>query len=424
MREIKITLAICMMAIAIGASGQSREQLGGIYYAYPDGEATNLTLPEAPAGFEPVYISHYGRHGSRWPVNPKAYKIASDFFQEQQIAENLTQEGREVWKMVTLCAGNANGHLGELTTLGERQHHDIALRMMANFPQLFKDGGRVEARSSTQPRCIMSMAAFTDALRTAKPSLDIRRHATPGDMDFIHHQTEEAELMNSDLAPWRWDFDPTRDSLAMVQGVISRLFKNHPDSVAISPEAKIATIPAFTRALYDIAISVQNIPGLEADLYSLFTEEELKNLWLANNYIQYVGNGCSPLTGAIGPACARPLLKEISERAEGMLATGEVPVDLRFGHDTDLLRLVSLMGINSYDVETEDIYKAASEWPNYAIAPMAGNLQLIFYRNDAGEVIFLPLLNENPARIKGAEMIGGGYYPVSLLKELAEEEAK
>ena len=424
MREIKTALAICMMAIAIGASGQSREQLGGIYYAYPEGEAVNLTLPEAPAGFEPVYISHYGRHGSRWPVNPKAYKIASDFFQEQQIAENLTQEGREVWKLVTLCAGNVNGHFGELTTLGERQHHDIALRMMARFPKLFKEGGRVEARSSTQPRCIMSMAAFTDALHTANPSLDIRRHATPGDMDFIHHQTEEAELMNSDLAPWRWEFDPTRDSLAMAPGVIDRLFKNHPDSVEISPDAEIATIPAFNRALYDVAISVQNIPGLEADLYSLFTGEELKNLWLANNYIQYVGNGNSPLTGSIGPENARPLLKEIAERADIMLASGDVAVDLRFGHDTDLLRLVSLMGLNNYDVETEDIYKAAREWPNYVIAPMAGNLQLIFYRNAAGEVIFLPLLNEKPARIKGAEMIEDGFYPASLLKELTEKEDK
>ncbi|MDE5794833.1 MAG: histidine-type phosphatase, partial [Muribaculaceae bacterium] len=42
------------------------EKAGGIYYAY---EVQKDTLPTVPDGYAPVYISHYGRHGSRWPVN-------------------------------------------------------------------------------------------------------------------------------------------------------------------------------------------------------------------------------------------------------------------------------------------------------------------------------------------------------------------
>lgn len=37
---------------------------GGVYYAYPEPEI--LQTP-APAGYKPFYISHYGRHGSRYP---------------------------------------------------------------------------------------------------------------------------------------------------------------------------------------------------------------------------------------------------------------------------------------------------------------------------------------------------------------------
>ena len=156
--------ALCIPVLCIPVLGfsQTPQQFLGIYYAY-DVEVDSMS--DTPAGFEPVYISHYGRHGSRWPVNPKAYKIASDFFRNQQLAQNLTQDGRAAWKLATLCAGNADGHLGELTSIGEQQHHEIASRMASRFPTLFKDNSRIEARSSVEPRCIMSMAAFCESLK-------------------------------------------------------------------------------------------------------------------------------------------------------------------------------------------------------------------------------------------------------------------
>lgn len=82
-----------------------------------------------------------------------------------------------------------------------------------------------------------------------------------------------------------------------------------------------------------------------------------------------------------------------------MLESGEVTADLRFGHDTDLLRLVSLLDLNGYGLETEDIEEAARRWPNWRISPMGGNLQMIFYRNDTGNVIVTIRLNERPAVI-------------------------
>lgn len=374
------------------------EQAGGIYYAY---DVVSDSAATAPAGFEAVYLSHYGRHGSRWPVNGKIYQITSDFFQAQQLKENLTDEGKRVWKLTTLCAGDAAGHMGELTPKGERQHRDIARRMAERWSELFKDGNTVEARSSVEPRCIMSMGAFCESLKESKPGIRLRRHASPGDMDFIHPKTEKASQMNSDDAPWRWDFDPYRDSVAMCRGLAERLFKEVPDT---------AVMPQFMRSLYDIAISVQDIDGLEADLLLLFRREDLEGIWKAGNYVQYVGNGRSPLSDSSGPEAVAPLWKEIVERADEMLASGEVAADLRFGHDTDLLRLVSLLGIESYGVETEDVEEAARKWPNWRIAPMGANLQMVFYRNRPGDVIVTVRLNESPVKITGLEETWPGFY--------------
>lgn len=380
------------------------EKAGGIYYAY---DTEKDYLPPVPEGYAPVYISHYGRHGSRWPVNQKIYKIAGDFFQQQQLAENITPEGKTVWKQVTLCAGNAHGHLGELTPMGERQHKAIAERMYQRFPSLFADDAAVEARSSVEPRCIMSMGAFCDRLKELKPGLDIKKHASPGDMDFIHHNTPEAKLNTGEDAPWIWEFFQYRDSVSKCDGVAARLFKKIPDS---------DSIPLFMRSLYDVAISVQDIDSLDVDILSIFDADELTGLWKAANFMQYNANGKSPLSIYSGTESVKPLLTEMTERADEMLESGRVNVDLRFGHDTDLLRLVSLIDADGRGVEIEDPEEVAEKWRNFEISPMGANLQLIFFRNKAGNVIVLPRLNETPVAISDVPQAFPGYYDWDLIK--------
>lgn len=379
------------------------EKAGGIYYAY-DVEADSIA--PVPEGYAPVYISHYGRHGSRWPVNQKIYKIAGDFFQKQQLAENITPEGKAAWKMVTRCAGNSNGHIGELSPMGERQHKAIAGRMYSRFPDLFSSGAHIVARSSVEPRCIMSMVAFCDRLRELSHA-SIEKHATPGDMDFIHHNTPEAKMNTGEGAPWMWEFSVYRDSVSQCHKTASGLFKN------VSPSDSLAM---FMRSLYDVAISVQDIDSLDADLLSFFDKDELAGLWKASNYMQYNANAKAPVSIYSGTESVKPLLLEITERADEMLSSGEISVDLRFGHDTDLLRLVSLLDIDGRGVELEDAEEAAEKWRNFEISPMGANLQLIFFKNNAGNVIVLPRLNEIPVEISDVPQAAPGYYDWELLK--------
>lgn len=409
MRLLTTAVAVTLGIAGLAASeieetvAGCREKAGGIYYAY---DVESDSVAPVPEGYMPVYISHYGRHGSRWPVNSRIYKTAGDFFQEQQLAENITPEGKTVWKMVTRCAGNAQGHLGELTDKGRRQHRAIADRMHRRFPELFADG-RVTARSSVEPRCIMSMMAFCDRLEEEAGGLTVSKHASPGDMDFIHHNTPEARLNTGEGAPWMWEFSAYRDSVSRCPKTAAKLFKEVPqcDSLAI-----------FMRSLYDVAISVQDIDSLEADLISLFDVDELTGLWKASNYMQYAANGRSPESMSSGPESVRPLLVEMTERADEMMSSGKVSVDLRFGHDTDLLRLVSLIDAGGYGVEIEDVEEASEKWRNFEISPMGGNFQFIFYRNGDGNTIVTARLNESPVRISDVPELFPGYYDWEILK--------
>ena len=48
----------------------SPEKMGSIYYAYPTPNGIQTPVPE---GYSPFYVSHYGRHGSRWMTSDERY---------------------------------------------------------------------------------------------------------------------------------------------------------------------------------------------------------------------------------------------------------------------------------------------------------------------------------------------------------------
>ncbi len=85
------------------------------------------------------------------------------------------------------------------------------------------------------------------------------------------------------------------------------------------------------------------------------------------------------------------LWQRIETEADAAIARGGTGADLRFGHDSNLYRLMTLMGI-----------KLRGENFNYMdeILPMAANLQMVFYRNAQGDVIVQLLHNEHSLGFK------------------------
>ena len=74
MNRLALKLRFCAAFLLLGLWGAdaqtAREQIaavperaGGIYHSY---EYRPAAATPAPDGYTPFYISHYGRHGSRW----------------------------------------------------------------------------------------------------------------------------------------------------------------------------------------------------------------------------------------------------------------------------------------------------------------------------------------------------------------------
>ena len=104
------------------------------YYIYPDSITKPLT--PSPEGKKPFYISHYGRHGSRYISSRSGYDIPYIMIQEADSLEELTEEGQKVLHEMNTIMRNTENRWGELTGFGKRQLQNIGQRMAERFPEV------------------------------------------------------------------------------------------------------------------------------------------------------------------------------------------------------------------------------------------------------------------------------------------------
>ena len=370
MRRINTILLLWLVGLLTSPVFAQYERLGGVYYAYPieSGDETP-ELKAAPAGYEPFYISHYGRHGSRWLTNDARYLWVNQHFNDDK---NLTKLGKNVKKRLTKIWKNAQGNGGQLTALGARQHRGIARRMYHNFPQLFTKDAHLTAHSSTVNRCKESMENFVDELK----HLSDIQHLTPitreEDMAWIAYTSpEEKALENRTNVPLM--ISPDR--------FVKALF--------IDP-SKVKEPTRLLTEMHTIASDMQDVE-LPVSLYDLFTAEEMQAVYEKNNKSMTIIHGDVIENEGIPARCATSLWQRVEADADAAIARGGVGADLRFGHDSNLYRLLTLMGI-----------KLRGEHANYMdeILPMAANLQMVFYKNAQGDVLVQLLHNEQSIGFK------------------------
>ena len=354
------------------AQQKSPEQMGGVYYAYP---VTKTELATAPEGFEPFYISHYGRHGSRWVTSDKRYVWVNQHFEDQK---NLTPLGKNVRKRLEKVWKNAQGNGGKLTPLGGRQHRGIAHRMYQNFPQLFTAEARLTAHSSVVGRCQSSMENFVSELKSLNPSIQIDPVTREEDMAWIAYTSPEQKALEQRTnVPLK--ISPER--------FVKALF--------IDP-SKVEDPTKLLLELHTIASDMQDVE-LDVSLYDLFTKEEMEAVYAKNNEGMTTIHGDVIQNEGIPARSAISLWQRIEADADAAIARGGVGADLRFGHDSNLFRLMNLMGIDLRGVRSEESgvrYHLMDE-----ILPMAANLQMIFYKNAQGDVVVQLLHNEHPVDI-------------------------
>ena len=388
MNRLNRYLLLGMACLIAGPLFAQYEKMGGVYYAYPVTETTMLAAPE---GYEPFYISHYGRHGSRWLPNDKRYTWVNRQFKDKN---RLTKLGKDVRKRLEKIWKNAEGNGGLLTPLGGRQHRQIARRMYQNFPQLFTAEAHITAHSSTVNRCKTSMENFVAELKAQNPSIKIDPITREEDMAWIAYKSKEQNYLEHSFD---WPLPISTDRF------INALFTDA-SHLSKSNREKLLS------ELHTIASDMQDVE-LKVSLYDIFTEEELKTVYNLNNRRMTLHNGDEIMNNGIAARCATSLWSRIEADADAAIARGDIGADLRFGHDTNLYRLMTLMGIDTKDKPMDELL------------PMAANLQMIFYKNAQGRVLVQLLHNEYPATISNLSPLTSYLLPLYYWEDLKQHVA-
>lgn len=414
MRHIRTLLPALLLLLASAAAAQTApeeiaavpERSAGIYHSY---EYVPAAPAPVPAGYVPFYVSHYGRHGSRYHTWEGAYEEPLAVLRRADSLGVLTAKGREALAKAEVLAEDARGRYGDLSPRGAAEHRGIAERMYRAYPEVFAKEGRgavVDSRSTLVPRCILSMAAFDERLKELNPAITTTREASRRNLDYLasSYDVEANSREGGRIA----------DSLLRVRIAPDRFVAE-----LISDPAAVGDPMRFMQQFFLLAGIAQDMNHLGVSLYDLFTDEELYALWEAGNARLYYQMGPSVPFGDTIRASARPLLRNIVETAQRVI-DGDEPVaaSLRFGHDVYITPLLALMGVEGAAEQVADPGRIAAAWSVEKVSPMAANLQFVFFRNPAtGDVRVRVLHNERDARLP---LAGGPYYPWPALKGYLE----
>lgn len=120
------------------------ERAGGIYHSY---EYLPGPAVPAPKGYVPFYISHYGRHGSRWHTSEKIYAEPLGILRKADSAGVLTPKGRDLLAKVEVIAADARDRYGDLSPAAWRNTGASPNACIRPIPRSFRPGTAANAMS-------------------------------------------------------------------------------------------------------------------------------------------------------------------------------------------------------------------------------------------------------------------------------------
>lgn len=396
------TLCLLLSVVCPQLSAQTaREEIkqlprlsGSNYLAYRE---PVKPLTATPKGYEPFYLTHYARHGSRWLIAPGDYDNPLKTLRNASADHKLTIQGQKVLSDLEEFYKTTRNRLGELTTVGARQHHGIGKRMTRNFPEIFKGTPEVDARSTVVIRCILSMTAECEELMAYNPQTKINNDVSESYQYYLNR---------------RWDGEVRRQGNSRVRGEEvhkARMKYTHPErfcSIIFNDMQYVKDSlnggGAFMNQMFDVATNMQS-HDTNISFIELFTNDELYDLWKIRNIDWYLGYGPAPQTGGVMPYSQSALLRNIIETADTVVDKKNWNgATLRFGHEVCVMPLACLLELDSCGRQVHDLEKLDEQWVNYRIYPMASNIQLVFYRpikGKEGDLLLKVLLNEHEATL-------------------------
>jgi hypothetical protein len=366
----------------------------GNFYALPIGKMPKDT--PVPGGKKPFYINHYGCPGSYYREMESIYEEPYAVFAKADSLGKLTKLGKDVKKRLALLRYDAKDRIGELTTKGAEQCHELIRQMVKRFPDILTPEGYYSCRSIVQNNCLMtleeSLVQFSSMMQPMKTNVT----ATHREDRFMDPQDKVLEAMRWDsLTQARYD-----RFLALNTGnarLMESLFTDQNFLIdQVDPES-------LSRQLFVLAGSIQHTDLAGAvTLFDLFTPAEIQSHWKKLNAKYYIQNGACTLNGGTQPFMQRSTLRNMIHMGDSVLKREHPMVHLRYVNENVVMALACLMELDNCGLQTDNLDALGDMgWVTYRIAPLGGSVMIVHYRSEQGDpdVLVKVLLNGEETRL-------------------------
>lgn len=418
-----ILIALAVQIVCLGQT--NREMLEQDPYRvlgsmYPYHRLDSVYTP-APKGYRLFYISHIGRHGSRYCIVPDKKKEVLAGYASYLEQGMLTDEGVSIYRDLKTIIDGSEGKFGTLSSVGEKELRGIGKRMAENSGNLFKGKAVIETYSTDAGRTRGSRDCMLDGIREGNDGLVViynepeRKDPARAQVCGYHmpdslkkgtsHNSRSAREYYMDR--WNEGFNPEPFKTRIYAG---------------TPEIESFRNEAFR--LYETGNSFMAADENFPDIMKYFTKEELYNFWLHGNTNIFSNtcewDGSQPYkTYNWGAGIVESMIKDAEEVIAGRK---DIVATLRFTHDSYIMPAESFMNIKGVNFRT--FAQAEENFRNYEKLCLGVNVQLFFYRNAKGQVLVKILQNEKETTVEDLKPnYSGVYYKWDKLKAYWKKRA-
>ena len=418
MKKVAVLLLFVVGSLELCFAQGSKEAIindplkaAGSFYVYDYKDASSLT--PAPEGYKPFYVSHFGRHGARYCTSE--YDAVHGWFAKAAEKGLLTDEGKQFFSRYEKFYKKVRYSKGNLTGIGKEQHRKIAEHMFQRFPEVFEGPTHVEAVSTESARVIMSMWSFLSSLQSLDKDIDFNADASAKYASWLQPSlSSNPYYMKGGFSCNKATEDAVKDYFEanVPWKEIAGKFFVSPD--VLEKDLKV-TPEKFIETLHGAVTCTYCLDDDHGCLDDVFSSDELYKIWkgLSASYFASVANYEG--SGNMTLDYSAFTLGQIIESADADIASGNTQLRLRFGHDSGIAPLLALLDVNGFGRATSSFEEGLEIFPSYNI-PMGASLQLVFYRNDSGDILVKVLQNEQEGTLP-LEAVSGPYYRWNDFKE-------
>lgn len=374
-------------------------------------------ITPAPAGFEPVFVNHVGRHGARHLTKNVDASFTWKMLIRADSLQALTAKGQVLKQMVIKLQKVEQPNLKFISAIGKTEQQELGARMVNNYKTVFQHSGNIKITTTKEVRTEQSAKAFLEGAAL---------HDKSAKISFENNNTNELRFY--DVAPAYLAFEENGDWQKQMLLLSS---KNHIEVFNRSLAGKFFTdqflknlkqkevdqliddIFGFASIIPSVKTEIKSagFSNTELDFYSLFTCEELKTLNLMDTAADYLLKGPGTDNNGIQVKIAAPLLVDFIRSTDDFIKHKDTVADLRFAHAETIGPFAAILGIEGAATLSKSIFNFQQVYKAEQVIPLSANIDWILYgKNSSNNYQIKFLLNEKEVHIQGLKTATFPYY--------------